>query len=269
MEHTSVVERIARAPWSSWSSYSSCFRSSGSSSCPSKPTRRFCAFRQPLLHSDDARQLLGADHRQAGHGGGNARHRVHEKPVEQRAAVDVGGRDRAPARRAGGLCVRTFQVPAWRRHRLHLALLSLRASALGLASLVALISGDRATAHPVDRVRLFRGHLARHEYAYRVAGHSWWRTFTRIAIPLAGPAIAAAGLLAFIFCWNSFVFALILASAQKQPVTVGALAVVTASGIQYGQIAAAIVLSVAPTLALAAYAQRYLVEDLSLGALKG
>src|SRR6185437_6139847 len=34
------------------------------------------------------------------------------------------------------------------------------------------------------------------EYAYRVAGHSWWRTFTRIAIPLAGPGIAAAGLLA-------------------------------------------------------------------------
>ena len=107
------------------------------------------------------------------------------------------------------------------------------------------------------------------EYAYRVAGHSWWRTFTRIAIPLAGPGIAAAGLLAFIFCWNNFVFALILASAEKQPVTVGALAFVTASGIQYGQIAAAIVLSVAPTLALALYAQRYLVEGLSLGALKG
>ena len=107
------------------------------------------------------------------------------------------------------------------------------------------------------------------EYAYRVAGHSWWRTFTRIAIPLAGPGIAAAGLLAFIFCWNNFVFALILASAEKQPVTVGALAFVTASGIQYGQIAAAIVLSVAPTLGLALYAQRYLVEGLSLGALKG
>ena len=107
------------------------------------------------------------------------------------------------------------------------------------------------------------------EYAYRIAGHSWLQTFMRIAIPLARPGIAAAGLLAFIFCWNNFVFALILASADKQPVTVGALAFVTASGIQYGQIAAAIVLSVAPTLALALYAQRYLVEGLSLGAVKG
>ena len=95
------------------------------------------------------------------------------------------------------------------------------------------------------------------------------QTFLRIAIPLARPGIAAAGLLAFIFCWNNFVFALILASADKQPVTVGALAFVTASGIQYGQIAAAIVLSVTPTLALALYAQRYLVEGLSLGAVKG
>lgn len=107
------------------------------------------------------------------------------------------------------------------------------------------------------------------EYAYRVDGHSWWRTFTRIAVPLARPGIAAAGLLAFIFAWNNFVFALILASADKQPVTVGALAFVTASGIQYGQIAAAIVLSILPTLALALYAQRWLVEGLSLGAVKG
>ncbi len=107
------------------------------------------------------------------------------------------------------------------------------------------------------------------EYAYRIAGHSWFSTFRRIALPLAMPGIAAAGLLAFIFAWNNFVFALVLASADKQPVTVGALAFITASGIQYGQVAAGIVLSIAPTLALALYAQRYLVEGLSLGAVKG
>src|SRR6266436_1212969 len=36
------------------------------------------------------------------------------------------------------------------------------------------------------------------EHAYRIAGHSWWQSFRRIAIPLAKPGIAAAGLLAFI-----------------------------------------------------------------------
>jgi multiple sugar transport system permease protein len=107
------------------------------------------------------------------------------------------------------------------------------------------------------------------EYAYRVDGHSWFKGFIKIAIPLAGPGIAAAGLLSFIFAWNNFIFALVLASGSKQPVTVGALAFVTASGIQYGQIAAAVVLSIIPTLAIALYAQRWLVEGLSLGAVKG
>ena len=88
------------------------------------------------------------------------------------------------------------------------------------------------------------------ESAYRIAGHSWLRTFTKIAVPLAGPGSAEDGLLAFIFCLKKFVFALILASATKQ-------------------IAAAIVLSITPTLAIALYAQRYLVEGLSLGAVKG
>ncbi|MCU4160610.1 carbohydrate ABC transporter permease [Acidiphilium sp. AL] len=107
------------------------------------------------------------------------------------------------------------------------------------------------------------------EYAYRVDGHSWLKGFLKIAIPLARPGIAAAGLLAFIFAWNNFIFALVLASGSKQPVTLGALAFVTASGIQYGQIAAAVVLSIIPTLAIALYAQRWLVEGLSLGAVKG
>ena len=107
------------------------------------------------------------------------------------------------------------------------------------------------------------------EYAYRVDGHSWWRGFTRIAIPLARPGIAAAALLSFIFAWNNFVFALVLGSSDKQPVTVGALTFITSAGIPYGQVAAAIVLSILPTLALALYAQRWLVEGLSLGAVKG
>ena len=107
------------------------------------------------------------------------------------------------------------------------------------------------------------------EHAYRLDGNSWGKTFSRIAIPLARPGIAAASLLAFIYAWNNFIFALVLASSDKQPVTVGALLFVTGSGIQYGNIAAATVLSVAPILLLALFVQRHLVEGLSLGAVKG
>jgi len=107
------------------------------------------------------------------------------------------------------------------------------------------------------------------EHAYRLDGHGWAKSFFKIAIPLARPGIAAAGLLSFIFAWNNFVFALILGSSSVQPVTVGAMAFITASGIQYGQIAAALMLSVIPTATIAMFAQRYLVEGLSLGAVKG
>jgi multiple sugar transport system permease protein len=107
------------------------------------------------------------------------------------------------------------------------------------------------------------------ELAYRLDGHSWLSTFFHISIPLAKPGIAAAALLSFIFAWNNFIFALILGSSGVQPVTVGAFAFVTASAIEYGQVAAALVFSIVPTLVLATFTQRYLVEGLSLGAIKG
>mgnify|MGYP003312353934 CR=1 FL=1 len=107
------------------------------------------------------------------------------------------------------------------------------------------------------------------EYAYRLDGHSWFQSFWKISIPLAKPGIAAASLLCFIYAWNNFVFALILGSSQIQPVTVGALAFITASAIPYGLIACGIVVSVLPTLILALFIQKYLVQGLSLGAIKG
>jgi multiple sugar transport system permease protein len=107
------------------------------------------------------------------------------------------------------------------------------------------------------------------EHAARLDGYTWWQTFLRVSLPLAKPGIAAASLLAFIYAWNNFVFALVLGSSDVQPVTVGALAFMTASGLQYGQMAAAMVVSVVPVLVLAVYTQRYLVRGLSLGAIKG
>ncbi len=107
------------------------------------------------------------------------------------------------------------------------------------------------------------------ENAYRLDGHSWLKSFFYISIPLARPGIAASALLCFIYAWNNFVFALILGSSSIQPVTVGALAFITASAIPYGLIACGIVVSVLPTLILALFIQKYLVQGLSLGAVKG
>jgi hypothetical protein len=45
-------------------------------------------------------------------------------------------------------------------------------------------------------------------------GATRWRAFWEIAVPLARPAILAVGLLAFIFSWNEFFFAVILTRAE-------------------------------------------------------
>jgi len=56
----------------------------------------------------------------------------------------------------------------------------------------------------VDRARLFEDISPDIEHAYRIAGNGWWKTFRKIAIPLARPGIAQQPA-AFIFAWNNFV----------------------------------------------------------------
>jgi multiple sugar transport system permease protein len=106
------------------------------------------------------------------------------------------------------------------------------------------------------------------EQASAVDGYSPMRTFWRIILPMAKPGIAASSLLAFIYAWNNFVFALILGSSKVQPVTVSALKFITAEKLRYGEIAAACVLAAIPIFLLSVYAQRYMVRGLSLGAVK-
>jgi multiple sugar transport system permease protein len=107
------------------------------------------------------------------------------------------------------------------------------------------------------------------EEASKVDGCSWWGTFRHVAVPLAAPGIAAASLLAFIYAWNNFVFVLILGGEHTQTATLAALSYLSSEQQVYGQMAAAVLVSIVPILILSVYAQRYLVRGLSLGAVKG
>jgi len=106
------------------------------------------------------------------------------------------------------------------------------------------------------------------EEAAKVDGCSWWGIMRNVALPMAAPGIAAAALLAFIYAWNNFIFILILGGANTQTVTLASLNFISSEQQVYGQMAAAVVLSILPVLALALYGQRYLVRGLSLGAVK-
>jgi multiple sugar transport system permease protein len=107
------------------------------------------------------------------------------------------------------------------------------------------------------------------EEAASVDGASVFQRLRLIVIPLLGPAMVAVGVLTFLFTWSDYLFAVILTSSEATPVTVGAANFVTSYGVRWGDISAAVVLSVLPPLLFAVFAQRFLVKGLAAGAVKG
>lgn len=107
------------------------------------------------------------------------------------------------------------------------------------------------------------------EEAAMIDGCSTYQILGRIIFPLIGPGTAAAAILTFIFTWNEFLFVRILSDIKATTVTVGSTLFIQAYGIRWGDVAAAIVLSVIPPLLFTLFVQRYLVKGLSMGAVKG
>jgi multiple sugar transport system permease protein len=106
------------------------------------------------------------------------------------------------------------------------------------------------------------------EQAARTDGYSWASAFFRLVLPLAAPGMAATLVLAFIFCWNNFVFGLMLGGVSTQPVTVGLLSFMGTNEIQWGLMAAATVIAIIPEMTMALAVQRYMIRGLTFGAVK-
>ncbi|HET7095622.1 MAG TPA: carbohydrate ABC transporter permease [Thermomicrobiales bacterium] len=101
-----------------------------------------------------------------------------------------------------------------------------------------------------------------------VEGASWPRTFWQVALPLAAPGLAATGILLFIFSWNEYFFASLLAfeKAKTMPVTIAGMA--TAIGVRWWLMSALAIVSMVPTIALGLLLERYIVRGLTTGAVK-
>ncbi|NLJ50385.1 MAG: carbohydrate ABC transporter permease [Candidatus Atribacteria bacterium] len=106
------------------------------------------------------------------------------------------------------------------------------------------------------------------EEASRVDGCSHSQTFFRVVLPLAKGGIAATALLAFIFCWNSFVFALVVCGEKTMPVTTGSLGFIRYQAVLWGQMSAAIIISALPAIVLAILLQKHIVRGLTFGSVK-
>jgi multiple sugar transport system permease protein len=107
------------------------------------------------------------------------------------------------------------------------------------------------------------------EQAAKLDGYTWYEIFFKILLPLIRPGLVAAGLLAFIFAWNSFTFSLLLSGFNIQTVTVASLRYIASDTVHYGQMAVAATIATIPEIILALMIQKHLVRGLSFGAVKG
>ena len=108
------------------------------------------------------------------------------------------------------------------------------------------------------------------EEAAMLDGATRFQTFTRIILPLARPAIVVTGLFAFLTAWNEFILAATLMGDERGytlPVVLNGY--VGEFGAEWGRFSAGAILVSVPVTLLFFALQRYLVEGLTAGSVKG
>ncbi len=107
------------------------------------------------------------------------------------------------------------------------------------------------------------------EAAY-IDGASHWQAFSRIIFPLAQPMLVAQFIFGFIGVYNEYLLtSLLIADPDLYPLGVGVRTFSTQFATAWTQFCAAAVLGSLPILVVFFLAQRFLVEGLTRGAIKG
>lgn len=107
------------------------------------------------------------------------------------------------------------------------------------------------------------------ESAY-LDGASELTVFFRIVLPLSGPALAALGIFQFLWIWNDLLIALIyLGDPDLAPMTLTIRNLVSSFGTQYQLLTSAAFISMALPLVIFFALQRYFVQGVLSGSVKG
>src|SRR5262249_32034540 len=106
------------------------------------------------------------------------------------------------------------------------------------------------------------------EEAALIDGCSQWQVFFRVALPLAAPGLAVTALFCFIFSWNEFLFALILTRREAVTLPVLVSGLYSQHGIMWDVMSATAAMALLPVIALALFAQKYLVRGMTMGAIR-
>ena len=108
------------------------------------------------------------------------------------------------------------------------------------------------------------------ESAY-IDGATRWQTFTQIVLPLMGPIMAVIAIFTFIGAYNDFLIpSIVLQDSSQYTLAVGLRGFISGKfSVNWTQFAAASVLGSLPILIVFLSLQRFLVEGLTKGAVKG
>jgi alpha-glucoside transport system permease protein len=120
-------------------------------------------------------------------------------------------------------------------------------------------------------LRNFFGALPRDLFeSAHLDGASDLGVFFRIVLPLSGPAIAALAIFQFLWVWQDLLIALILlGDPDLAPMTLTITSLVSSFGSQYQLLTAAAFISILLPLFIFFALQRYFVQGILAGAVKG
>jgi multiple sugar transport system permease protein len=94
--------------------------------------------------------------------------------------------------------------------------------------------------------------------------------FWRVILPLSLPGLVAVAIFTFLLAWNAYVFALVLTTDPKMfPLSVGIANLMGEYQVIWNEMMAAAVLATLPVFILYGFLERYLVQGITAGAVKG
>lgn len=108
------------------------------------------------------------------------------------------------------------------------------------------------------------------EEAAVIDGAGMWRVFWSVILPLSRPGLVTLATLHTLSSWNEFILALLLTISQEnRTLPVGMSLLIAQFYANYPALAAAVVMSLVPSVLFFLLLQRYVVEGLAAGALVG
>ena len=108
------------------------------------------------------------------------------------------------------------------------------------------------------------------EDSARIDGCNLFQTLFRIVLPISAPGILVAAFYSFVVSWGDYLIVSVIAQSQRTatlPLVLQRLG--SALTMRWDQVAAAAVLTIVPTILLFSFVQKWLVEGLTAGAVKG